>query len=175
MIHKEAIQKLEKSVGIQLKRDDLGDMQAYKESLEILKAEQPNCEGCEFFKHSNKDEHCYRYTEEPSLCKLREPIEQPPASEYPDSEFTKVQRKAAQLAADAYEEDQEWCPTKTARLLEACDRLDVSEASRKELVEALESYVDDEPCSFDHHGDCQTHYGSPCRNEKAIAEIKENK
>ena len=43
--------------------------------------EQPNCEGCEFFKHSNKDEHCYRYTQELSSCKLRqEPVEQPPAS-----------------------------------------------------------------------------------------------
>ena len=68
--------------------------------------------------------------------------EQPPASEYPDSEFTKVQRKAAQLAADAYEEDQEWCPTKTTRLLEACDRLDASEASRKELVDCLKELVD---------------------------------
>ena len=69
--------------------------------------------------------------------------EQPPAGEYPDLEFTKVQRKAAQLAADAYEEDEEWCPTKISRLLEACDRLDASEAKVKELLETLEEASSD--------------------------------
>ena len=60
--------------------------------------------------------------------------QQPPAGEYPDSEFTRVQRKAVRLAAEAYEEDQEWCPTKTSRLLEACAIIDKAEASKAELI-----------------------------------------
>ena len=50
------------------------------------------------------------------------------------------------------------------------------QASHEKLVEALEPYVDDEPCSFDHHGCCQTHYGDPCMNtaaKQALAEAKD--
>jgi hypothetical protein len=37
------------------------------------------------------------------------------------------------------------------------------------LVKALESLVDEEECSFDHHGYCQTHFSgsSPCVMEEA--------
>ncbi len=54
-------------------------------------------------------------------------------SEYPNSEFIEVQRKAAQLAEDAYEEDQEWCPTKISRLLDACKRIESVEQQRDDL------------------------------------------
>ena len=37
----------------------------------------------------------------------------------------------------------------------------------KRLKEALEAFVDDDPCSFDHHGYCQAHGGDKCRNENA--------
>ena len=37
-----------------------------------------------------------------------------------------------------------------------------------ELVEALEGLIDDEPCRYDHHGYCQTHFiTEPC--EMAVA------
>lgn len=40
-----------------------------------------------------------------------------------------------------------------------------------ELVQLLESYLDDDECSFDHHGYCQTHFGGSepgkCRNTVA--------
>ncbi len=60
-------------------------------------------------------------------------------------------------------------------LKEACKIIGKSEASRKELLEALENYIDDETCSFDHHGCCQTHYGDPCRNQQAKAAIAKDK
>ena len=62
------------------------------------------------------------------------------AEQPPDSEFTKIQRKAAQLAADAYEEDQEWCPTKTSRLLEACKIIDQQSADLKKKDKLLFAY-----------------------------------
>ena len=69
---------------------------------------------------------------ETSLKLKQQPIE------YPNSEFTKVQRAAVQCAIDAYEQDEEWCPTKMSRLLEACDRLDRAEAINKDLLKACE-------------------------------------
>ncbi len=39
------------------------------------------------------------------------------------------------------------------------------------LVEALGHYIDDDECSFDHHGCCQTHGGDPCREVIALAAI----
>lgn len=46
----------------------------------------------------------------------------------------------------------------------------------KELVEALKSLTDDEPCSFDHHGYCQTHFSgsSPCLNAEALKLISKH-
>ncbi len=64
----------------------------------------------------------------------RQVPEQPPASEYPNSEFIKVQRAAARSAQDAYEEDEEWHPTKTSRLLEACERI-LTETQRADKAE----------------------------------------
>ena len=75
-----------------------------------------------------------------ALIKEHPPIER----DYPNSEFIKVQRLAAQNAIDAYEQDEEWCPTKMTRLLEACDRLEDIVDSRKELVAACKvgfSYI----------------------------------
>ncbi len=86
---------------------------------------------------------------EDALAKLRtaqEPTEQPPAEEYPNSEFIKVQRVAAQYAIEAYEQDEEWCPTKMTRLLEACDRLE-TETQEKRLwkirVDEAAEYIKD--------------------------------
>ncbi len=62
-------------------------------------------------------------------------------SEYPNSEFIKVQRKAAQLAEDAYEEDQEWCPTKVLRLLDACNRIESLKQQRGDLLAAFEAQI----------------------------------
>lgn len=64
------------------------------------------------------------------LKEALEIIDQLQAEQPPASEFTKIQRKAAQLAADAYEEDQEWCPTKVSRLLKACDIIDQLQAEQ---------------------------------------------
>lgn len=43
-----------------------------------------------------------------------------------------------------------------------------------EVVEALRGLVDDEECSFDHHGYCQTHFSGsmPCLMEKARKALK---
>ena len=91
---------------------------------------------------------CYMIKQEnfdQALKKLRsiKAPEQPPAGEYPNSEFIKVQKAAAQCAIDAYEEDEEWCPTKMSRLLEACDRLDRVEAINKDLLVACEGLIKD--------------------------------
>ena len=40
-------------------------------------------------------------------------------------------------------------------------------SERDRLKEALQAFVDDDPCSFDHHGYCQAHGGDRCRNENA--------
>lgn len=47
-------------------------------------------------------------------------------------------------------------------------------AEVKLLVEALESLIDDEECSFDHHGYCQTHFSgsSPCVMDMARKTLK---
>lgn len=40
--------------------------------------------------------------------------------------------------------------------------------ARDELMEALEPFMDDDPCSFDHHGNCQAHLvDNPCSMVKA--------
>jgi len=40
------------------------------------------------------------------------------------------------------------------------------------LLALLETFVDDAPCHFDHHGNCQTHYlGNPCNVALARAEL----
>lgn len=41
----------------------------------------------------------------------------------------------------------------------------------QELLEALRPYIDDEPCHFD-HGDCETHGGMPCMNQRAKNAIR---
>ena len=75
--------------------------------------EQPNCEGCEFFKHNNKYEHCWRYTQLTSVCKLHHK-EQPPASE-----LTDWLRKT--ISGARYEKgDKEL----QAKVREACDVID---------------------------------------------------
>jgi len=56
-------------------------------------------------------------------------------------DFIEIQRKAAQLEVDAYEEDEDWCPTKTSRLLDACGRLEIIKQQRDDLVDALNSWV----------------------------------
>ena len=43
------------------------------------------------------------------------------------------------------------------------------------LVEALGHYIDDEECSFDHHGCCQTHGGDPCTERNAKAALAKAK
>ncbi|KKN07557.1 hypothetical protein LCGC14_1065780 [marine sediment metagenome] len=77
--------------------------------------EQPNCEGCEFFKHNNKYEHCWRYTQLTSVCKLRQDHkEQPPANE-----LTDWLRKT--ISGDRHEKgDKEL----QAKVREACDVID---------------------------------------------------
>ncbi len=86
--------------------------------------EQPNCEGCEFFKHYNKHEHCWRYTQLTSVCKLRQDHkEQPPASE-----LTDWLRKT--ISGDRYNKgDKEL----QAKVREACDVIDRAEAENKRL------------------------------------------
>ena len=44
----------------------------------------------------------------------------------------------------------------------------------KPYVEALHSLTDDDECSLDHHGYCQTHFSgsSPCLNKTALDLIK---
>lgn len=48
---------------------------------------------------------------------------------------------------------------------------------QKEIVDMLEPLLDDDTCSFDHHGYCQTHYGGSqpgvCDVEKARVFVKE--
>lgn len=46
----------------------------------------------------------------------------------------------------------------------------------KEQWKLLESLVDDEPCSYDHHGYCQTHFlhAKPCPYE-VVQTLKKNK
>ena len=45
---------------------------------------------------------------------------------------------------------------------------------RQRLVDALKAFVDDEECSFDHHGYCQTHgVTKPCINAEARAVLNE--
>ena len=85
--------------------------------------EQPNCEGCEFFKHNNKYEHCWRYTQLASVCKLRQDHkEQPPASE-----LTDWLRKT--ISGDRHEKgDKEL----QAKVREACDTIDRAEAEIKQ-------------------------------------------
>ena len=83
--------------------------------------EQPNCEGCEFFKHNNKYEHCWRYTQLTSVCKLRQDKEQPPANE-----LTTWLRKT--ISGDRYEKGD---PELQAKVFEACNRLDKAEADIK--------------------------------------------
>ncbi|KKL62605.1 hypothetical protein LCGC14_2183480, partial [marine sediment metagenome] len=77
--------------------------------------EQPNCEGCEFFKHNNKYEHCWRYTQLTSVCKLRQDHkEQPPAND-----LTDWLRKT--ISGARYEKgDKEL----QAKVREACDVID---------------------------------------------------
>lgn len=60
------------------------------------------------------------------------------------TEFIKIQRAAAQCAVDAYEEDEEWYPTKTSRLLEACTiieqlqtKLKAQQSQKEKLVLTL--------------------------------------
>ena len=47
------------------------------------------------------------------------------------------------------------------------------------LAELLETHTDDDECSFDHHGYCQTHFGdNPCRNVLAkhvLDEVKKSR
>lgn len=41
-----------------------------------------------------------------------------------------------------------------------------------DLLAALEAMIDNEPCRFDHHGNCQTHtLGNPCEMAAARAAI----
>ena len=46
------------------------------------------------------------------------------------------------------------------------------EGAREEIEKAakvIERLVDDDDCTFDHHGYCQTHYGdNPCRNKVGL-------
>lgn len=48
--------------------------------------------------------------------------------------------------------------------------------SHADLLAACEAALDSEPCSFDHHGNCQTHrLGNPCEQKlirEAIAKAK---
>ena len=85
------------------------------QALTLLRtAKEPNCEGCEFFKHNNKYEHCWRYTQLTSVCKLQDHKEQPPAND-----LTDWLRKT--ISGDRYEKgDKEL----QAKVREACDRLD---------------------------------------------------
>jgi len=60
------------------------------------------------------------------------------------------------------------------------ERLDKLEAENKRLNdflnEIIDIFVDDDPCVYDHHGYCQTHYHSekPCIIER-LKELKESK
>ncbi len=89
----------------------------YPESMPPEPIEQPNCEGCEFFKHNNKYEHCWRYTQLTSVCKLHHK-DQPLASE-----LTDWLRKT--ISGARYEKgDKEL----RAKVREACGRLDKADA-----------------------------------------------
>ena len=172
-------------------KDNLPNTWEIDRALALLKAEQPSeGEFCDFMEEV-KDEikkapkmfHQLQKRDE-LIKELRTNLDkkdkllfayesvraptQPLTSEYPDSEFTKVQRKAAQLAADAYEEDEEWCPTKTIRLLEACDRLDASKASCKELKELLTEYGRHSP-------GCSQEFGSKYHCRCGWSEVEANK
>jgi hypothetical protein len=99
---------------------------ARKEAIEILK----KAKKCLHYKSTEAD-----YIDQ-ALVKLRTVQEQPPASEYPDSEFTKVQRLAIESCEASYEGD-EWLPIGLQRLAEACDRLDKKTLSINEMAEQM--------------------------------------
>lgn len=72
----------------------------------------------------------------------------------------KLEAEIAIIDMDTQYSDEE-CKANAQRIVQCCNAHD-------SLVEALKAYIDDEPCSFDHHGFCQTHsLSQPCRNEKA--------
>ena len=106
-----------------------------KEAIELLeKAYNELCKECFTEKGWSILVHDSAGMIDQALALLKE---QPPIErDYPNSEFIKVQRLAVQNAIDAYEQDEEWCPTKTTRLLEACDRLEVLEANQPDLLTA---------------------------------------
>ncbi len=93
----------------------------YPEPCPDCTAPEPNCEGCEFFKHNNKYEHCWRYTQPTSVCKLRHK-EQPPTND-----LTDWLRKT--ISGDRHEKGD---PELQAKVREACDRLDRAEAEIKQ-------------------------------------------
>ncbi|MBT0666997.1 hypothetical protein HT136_01275 [Novosphingobium profundi] len=53
---------------------------------------------------------------------------------------------------------------------QACIALTAKTAQAEELAEALEALLDDEPCQYDHHGYCQSHFiSNPCEMATARA------
>ena len=70
--------------------------------------------------------------------------------------FNEIRNSAIDACKKAYEEAQP------------------SSSVNAEVVEALRGLVDDEECSFDHHGYCQTHFSGsmPCLMEKARKALK---
>ena len=103
-----------------------------------------NCEGCEFFKHSNKLEHCWRYTEEKSVCKLRQEfVEQPPAGEFTKEMRIEWHNMTCQIKPDKMPVSAE-LPNKLMRdLHKACKIID-TETQRADKAEAENCKVNDD-------------------------------
>ncbi len=139
----------------------------YDQALAIL--EQPKCKTCGFTPETRDFYKDFRPRDACPDC--QQPKDQP------SSEFTKELRQKLSDSCCAIIEDvpgwRSLVADARAMSFEACKRLDTSEASRKELLEALKKYgrhgvVGGDICEKSKHSD----YNCTCGFEAAIAKAE---
>jgi hypothetical protein len=77
----------------------------------------------------------------------------------------------AKAAQEKQRKEEEYAASQRAAVI-----LQKKKEAAEEMYEALTYLVDDDPCQFDHHGNCQTHYlGNLCgvaMAKKALAKAR---